>query len=119
MGMTTVSMKIRKDRKSPKFAEEEFLVDSGATFTVAPGAVLRRLGVKPEEEVAFRLADGQKITRRLGDAYLEFGDKKGYCRVVFGEKGDSNLLGIITLETFGLVLDPLKRELRPAHLMLM
>jgi predicted aspartyl protease len=119
MGLTTVKMRIRKGRRSRKFAEEEFLVDSGANFTVAPGAVLRRLGVEPEEQVDFRLADGQKITRHVGDAYLEFGDKKGYCPVVFGEEGDCNLLGVVTLERFALVLDPLKRELRPAQLMLM
>ena len=33
--------------------------------------------------------------------------------VVLGEKEDENLLGIVTLEIFGLILDPFKRELRP------
>jgi hypothetical protein len=35
--------------------------------------------------------------------------------VVLGESEDENLLGVVTLEIFGLVLDPLKRELRPAR----
>jgi hypothetical protein len=32
---------------------------------------------------------------------------------VLGESGDENLLGMVTLEIFGLILDPFKRELRP------
>jgi hypothetical protein len=31
--------------------------------------------------------------------------------VIFGEPGDSTLLGALTLEALGLVLDPLKRDL--------
>jgi predicted aspartyl protease len=119
MGMTTVRMRMRKNREAEDSADEEFLVDSGAAFTVAPEVVLRRLGIVPEEEMDFHLADGQKITRPVGDAYFEFGDRKGYSRVIFGQEGDSNLLGVVTLGTFGLVLDPLKRELRSARLTLM
>jgi hypothetical protein len=32
---------------------------------------------------------------------------------VLGESEDENLLGMVTLEIFGLILDPFKRELRP------
>ena len=35
-----------------------------------------------------------------------------------GEPGDEPLLGVITLENLGLVLDPFKRELRPMKLRL-
>ncbi len=41
------------------------------------------------------------------------GEKVGGADVVFGEEGDYKLLGTFTLEALGLVLDPLKRELRP------
>jgi hypothetical protein len=33
--------------------------------------------------------------------------------VMFGEPGDSPLLGATTLEGFGLILDPFRRELKP------
>jgi hypothetical protein len=33
--------------------------------------------------------------------------------VIFGEEGDSTLLGAFTLEALGLSLDPLRRELKP------
>jgi hypothetical protein len=36
--------------------------------------------------------------------------------VIVGEPGDDPLLGATTLEGFGLVLDPFRRELRPMKL---
>jgi len=38
---------------------------------------------------------------------------KRHTLVVLGESEDENLLGTVTLEIFGLILDPFKRELRP------
>jgi hypothetical protein len=38
--------------------------------------------------------------------------------VIFGEEGDSPLLGSTTLEGFGLILDPFRRELRPLPMVL-
>jgi hypothetical protein len=42
----------------------------------------------------------------------------GAADVIFGEKGDSNLLGAFTLEALGLSLDPLRRELKPLPMIL-
>jgi hypothetical protein len=39
--------------------------------------------------------------------------------VIFGEKGDQNLLGATTLEALEQVLDPFKRELRLMTMTLM
>lgn len=38
--------------------------------------------------------------------------------MIFGEEGDSVLLGTFTLEVLGLALDPLKRELKPLPMVL-
>lgn len=43
---------------------------------------------------------------------------QGMAPVIFGEKDDSTLLGAVSLEALGLLLDPLKRELRPLPLIL-
>ena len=43
---------------------------------------------------------------------------RGAAPVIFGEPGDSNLLGVVTLEALGYVLDPLKRELRALPMLL-
>jgi clan AA aspartic protease len=103
----------------PKVLQEvEFLVDSGAIYSVVPSAVLRKLGIKPLADQEFRLADGSTIKRRKGIALFQYGDRAGGADVIFGEKGDHVLLGAFTLESLGLPLDPLKRELRPIPMIL-
>jgi len=49
--------------------------------------------------------------RRVGDAYFELKGEGSASPVIFGEEGDKSLLGAITLESIGLVLDPFKRPL--------
>ena len=119
MGLTSVTMKIRKHKESQEFFEADFLVDSGAVFSVAPGHLLEQVGIVPDDEQSFSLANAEKITRKTGDAYFEYEDRGGYARVIFGEEGDTNLLGAMTLEACRLILDPLKRELRPLPMLLM
>jgi predicted aspartyl protease len=113
MGLTHVTLTVRRHKGSEPGVEQEFVVDSGAGLTVVPGDLLRRLGVEPDDEQSFTLANGEHITRKTGDAYFEYGDRRGYSKVIFGEEGDSAVLGTLTLEMFRLVLDPFRRELKP------
>jgi len=85
---------------------------------VVPSNILEKLGIKPLSEQEFRLADGTQIGRKKGIALFKYKDKIGGADVIFGEEGDSILLGAFTLEALGLVLDLLKRELRPLPLIL-
>lgn len=96
----------------------DFLVDSGATYSVVPAEVLGRLGIEPHSEQRFRLANGERIVRQKGTALFKLGDRTGGADVIFGNPGDSNLLGAFTLEALGLALDPLRRELRELPMML-
>ena len=101
-----------------KWGEKEervkFLVDSGATYTVIQRSIWERLGLIPKRSVELILADGSTIIRQLSEAIIELPSYgQYYTPVILGEEGDENLLGTVTLEIFGLMLDPLKRELRP------
>ena len=116
MGVTKVELKIKNPQNTSKVYNGEFLVDSGATFTVVPQEVLSKLGIKPDGEEKFVLVDGKIIKRKVGSALYEFRGIQRAEPVLFGEKGDSNLLGIFTLEALGFSLDPLKRELYKATL---
>jgi hypothetical protein len=49
---------------------------------------------------------------------FKYKDQVGGADVIFGEEGDSTLLGAFTLEALALALDPLKRELRPLPMIL-
>jgi clan AA aspartic protease len=113
MGLTVLKINVGNPAK-PKITQPvEFLIDSGAIYSVVPASILKKLGIKPISEQSFRLADGSKITRKKGVALFKYKDQIGGADVIFGEKGDSSLLGAFTLEALGLALDPLKRELKP------
>jgi clan AA aspartic protease len=104
---------------NPEVTEKlEFLIDSGAIYSVVPTPILERLGIKPLGEEEFRLADGTKIVRKKGVAIFKYQDRIGGADVIFGEEGDSMLLGAFTLEALGLSLDPLRRELKPLPMVL-
>jgi clan AA aspartic protease len=102
-------------RKSKKLS---LLVDSGAVYSVVPKTVLSKLGLKPHSTKTFMLADGSEIKRKVGDAVFKLNGHQGASPVIFGEKGDSTLLGTVSLEALGLLLDPIRRELRPLPMVL-
>src|SRR5437868_11762902 len=118
MGITTDILKVREHRKSQKSAEVEFLVDSGAVYSLVPGKILDELGIEPYKEMSFALADGTSIKRRISSAYFEYQDEGGPAPVIYGEEGDSPLLGATTLEAMGLVLNPFTRTLHPMRMLL-
>jgi clan AA aspartic protease len=118
MGLTTQAATVRPSRASKRQAIVTFLVDSGAVYSLVPAETLRRLGLRPYREVTFALADSTRITRKVGDAYFEIDGSMGPAPVIFGEEGDEPLLGVTTLESLGLVLDPFKRRLIPMRMVL-
>jgi clan AA aspartic protease len=104
---------------NPEVTEKvDFLVDSGATYSVVPTPILEKLDIKPLTEEKFRLADGSTAVRKKGNALFRYGKRVGGADVIFGQEGDHSLLGALTLEALGLVLDPLKRELKPLPMLL-
>lgn len=118
MGITKVLLKVKNPTNPKKSIEEEFLVDSGASYTVLPHKYAEKLGVKPSFEQTFVLADGRTVKRSIGNALIEFQGREVASPVVLGEKQDSLLLGALTLEGLGLVLDPFSRKLYHARLMM-
>jgi clan AA aspartic protease len=118
MGLTTLEIEVGNPANPQATEKVEFLIDSGAIYSVVPAPILERLGIQPLAVQEFRLADGSKITRQKGIALFKYGDRIGGADVIFGEEGDSVLLGAFTLEALGLSLDPLRRELKPLPMIL-
>ncbi len=77
-----------------------------------------RLGIRSQSKEELVLADGSRIVRRKGFALFRYQKRIGGADVIFGEPGDSTLLGAFTLEAMGLSLDPLRRELKPLPMIL-
>jgi clan AA aspartic protease len=118
MGITVLEIEVANPASPETREKVEFLIDSGAIYSVVPAPVLDKLGIRPLTQQEFRLAGGSKIVRKKGVAVFKQGERLGGADVIFGEEGDSALLGATTLEALGLALDPLKRELKPLPLIL-
>ena len=76
--------------------------------------------IKPEtlREAKIHLADSTIITRQISEVWLEYRGRGRTVQVILGEKNDEPLLGALTLESLGLMLNPFTRELMPMKLML-
>jgi len=118
MGITNVVTKIQNIDKPKKQAEGEFMVDTGAVYTVVPYTMSRALDLQVTKTQKFSLADGTTVERDLSYAMIEIEGERAPSTVVIGKRGDSALLGAVTLESMGLIVDPFKRKLRPMKLML-
>lgn len=116
--MTIQKLIVKESRRARRKATVNFLIDSGAVYSLVPAPTLRKLGIRPHRQVDFSLTDGTTMTRRVGDAYFELQGQGGAAPVIFGERGDEPLLGATTLESIGLVLDPFKRRLIPMRMLL-
>jgi len=118
--MGTHILYIQGQVKGPngKRADVEFLVDSGATYSVLPKEIWERLGLKPKRKMTFTLADGTTIERSISEAYVVLPQGEAHTPVVLGENGDEALLGVVTLEILGLVFNPFDRTLQPMRMLM-
>jgi aspartyl protease family protein len=116
VGVVTIRMEVRRDGGPSR--EVEFLVDSGATLSVLPWTVWRALGLRPKRVMRFALADGRTIRRRTSECRFCYEGLDATSPVVLGQRKDAALLGTLTLESLGLVLNPFERRLRPMRMLL-
>ena len=113
MSLTILNVEIANPAKQDLTETVGFLIDSGALFSVVSEETLRKLGMRPTSEEEFTLADGSTINRKMGFVMFKYKGRTRVGDVIFGEPSDSELLGVITLEAFGFMLDPIRRELIP------
>ena len=101
------------DPQGRRYEEVEAMVDTGAAYTVLPASILEGLGVEPHDARGFVLADGHRVERGFGQTWMRLGDKASVSPVVFWDEGSQPLLGAVTLEIFGLGIDPVNSRLVP------
>jgi predicted aspartyl protease len=81
------------------------LVDTGSELTWLPADVLKAAGITPRRKRIFATATQEKIERETGYAILSAEGYETNDEVVFAEPGDMTLLGVRTLEGFGVMVD--------------
>ena len=116
MGRTFVEGVVRG--ANGKSLPVKFLIDSGASYSLLPTDVWQQLGLTPKRTASFTLADGTTIDRDISECHIALAGEEGHTPVILGQQGDEPLLGVVTLENLGLVLDPFKRTLQAMKLRL-
>lgn len=94
------------------------LVDTGASYTLIPAAILEELDLRRVQARTFTLADGSKREFSVGWTEMELEGQTGMVHVIFGDDNCRILLGAMALEAFGLAADAKDRRLIPGELTL-
>ena len=89
-----------------------FLVDTGATDSMAAESDLSRAGIQPVGRKSYEMADGSVHEYRFGLAQIEVMGEITAGRVIFGPEGVEPILGVTVLESIGLIVDPTSQSLR-------
>jgi clan AA aspartic protease len=110
VGLTYVTVAVKAPGGTTEYTAI-FLVDTGATDTMAPASELRRIGVKPVGKLAYELTDGSIKEYEFGLAEISFMGSVTAGRVLFGPEGAEPLLGVIMLQSVGIVVDPKNEKL--------
>lgn len=112
MGLTKVTTKLLNIADSRKFYEGVFLVDTGATDSMAPGDELEKLDIQKEGKMSYELADGTVKEFPFGLVRIEFMGETTAGRVIFGAPGSEPLLGVTALESVGIMVDTANKTLK-------
>ena len=89
-----------------------FLVDTGATDSMAPTAELQRIGIMPVGRKIYEPPDGARHEYTFGLARIELMGEVTAGRILFGPDGVEPLLGVTALESMGITIDPASGALR-------
>ena len=102
MGLTHVAVRLFNSA-SPDTYEADFLVDTGATDTMAPASDLKKIGIQPLGKDVYELANGELVEFEYGNAELRFMNEIVPIRIVFGPDDSKPILGVIALEAAGFI----------------
>lgn len=116
MGLFRTTIEVRNWERpgSPWRALPDMVIDTGSEYTWIPRHILEELGITPQRQQGFVVADGRRIDRDIGYALVRAAGSEAPDLVVFAESGDMSLLGAHSLEGLNLKIDPVRKELVPA-----
>ena len=99
--LTAINPKDETRRTAPV----EVLVDTGSKLSWLPKQSLLDVGITPKGKKRFAMANKQQIVREYGYAILEAEGREANDEIVFAESGDMSLIGVHTIEGFGVAVD--------------
>ena len=119
MGQFSVRATVAHPTKEGVEEQVELLVDTGATLSWIPKALVERLGVPRLRRRSFLVADGRLVERETAGALLRLDGTEANVTVVVAEAGDGLLLGATALESLGFAVDPIAKRLVPREMLAM
>src|SRR5207247_9727151 len=109
MGDVTVDAQLAGARR----ARVGILVDTGATYTVLPADLAKRLKItEAPGRLKGRLADGRRKSMRLGTVFIRLLGREAADTALIGPRGIEPLLGAEALQALGLAVDPTSATLQ-------
>jgi len=118
MGHTTATVKICNPQDNTKCVETELIVDTGSTYTWVRRERLEAIGIRPSKVRKFRTIESKTIKREVGEAVIECLGERATSIIVFAEKDDVEVMGVVTLESLALEVDPVTKQLKKAESLL-
>ena len=116
MGHVEVDVGLSNPEKGTR-KDERGLVDTGATLSVLPRKLAESLQLAIKSQSKAMTAGGPVLVD-LSDVYVEIAGKTATVRVAISDVIDRLLIGVTTLETLGLTVDPLAGQLRESYYLL-
>ena len=115
MGLTYVTVSISNLVQDTEPYQAEFLVDTGAIHCMAAGDELAKAGIRVEGKAVYELANGEPVEYEHGFARISFLGDETVAKIIFGPAGVEPILGVVALESTGLVVDPITQNLKRLH----
>jgi len=112
MGATHVTVTIRNPADPEKCWDGLFLVDTGATDSMVPRDHLEAIGLQPESQRIYELADGSELKMDITVGRIEFMGEIVGGTIIFGEPDTEPILGVTALESVGIEVDPHNQTLK-------
>jgi len=114
VGTFTVEVQLAHPARPDKKQELKLLVDTGSAYTWVPSTVLGVLGLSPTTSRRVRTIQGNVVERPAAEVLLTLDGQTLHTICLFGQPGELEVLGAVTLEQFGLGVGPVQQRLIPA-----
>ena len=112
MGVTHVDVTVRNPADPTRSWKGSFLVDTGAIDSLVPRSRLEAIGIRPEGQRVYELADGSEVSMDVAGARIEFMGELTAGLIIFSDADAEPLLGVTALESVGMEVDPQSQRLK-------
>src|ERR1051325_9637647 len=111
MGLTRIPVKLSRMGSNYTY-NANFLIDTGAMDSMAPASELRKIGIEPVGKRLYEFGNGEVQEYEHGLAQVSFMNETTWTDIIFGPDNIEPILGVITLEIAGFIVDPKNETLR-------